>query len=74
MKPLSFLPIGQNGVVRDIIGGKGVWQRLTGMGLVRGITVRMVKNDGCGPLIVALGEGRLVLGRGIAQKVMVEEN
>lgn len=73
MKPLSFLPISQNGVVKDIIGGRGVWHRLTEMGLVRGATVRVVKNDGCGPLIVALGEGRLVLGQGIAQKVMVEE-
>ena len=73
MKPLSFLPISQSGMVTDVVGGKSVWQRLTGMGLVRGATVRIVKNDGCGPLIVALGEGRLVLGQGIAQKVMVEE-
>lgn len=73
MMPLGFLSIGHTGVVKDIIGGKNVRQRLTGMGLVRGATVNMVKNDNCGPLILALGEGRVVIGQGVAQKVMVEE-
>lgn len=73
MIPLGFLQIGQNGVVKDIAGGRSVWQRLVRMGFARGATVRMVKNDGSGPLIIALGEGRLVLGQGMAQKVMVEE-
>jgi ferrous iron transport protein A len=73
MMPLVFLQIGQNGVVKDMVGGKGIWQKLTRMGFARGATVRIVKNDGSGPLIIALGEGRLVLGQGMAQKVMVEE-
>ncbi len=73
MMPLSFLKTGQNGVVKNIVGGNGVWQKLSRMGFARGVTVRMVKNDGFGPLIIALGEGRLVLGQGMAQKVMIEE-
>ena len=73
MKPLTFLPISRDAVVRDITGGNGAYQRLSGMGLARGAVVRVVRNDGYGPLIVALGEGRLILGRGIAQKVLVEE-
>lgn len=73
MIPLGFLSIGHTGVVKDIIGGKNVRQRLTGMGLVRGAIIRMIQNDNCGPLIVALNEGRVVIGQGVAHKVMVEE-
>ena len=73
MKPLGFLSIGRSGVVRDIAGGKSVRSRLTGMGFIEGTSIHMIKNDSSGPLIVAVGEGRLVLGQGVAHKVLVEE-
>ncbi|MBM7854900.1 ferrous iron transport protein A [Desulfohalotomaculum tongense] len=73
MKPLWFLGMNRTGVVREIAGGRGVRKRLTGMGFIEGVTVRIIKNDNYGPLIVSLGEGRLVLGQGVANKIMVEE-
>ncbi|WP_084327238.1 FeoA domain-containing protein [Desulfofundulus thermocisternus] len=33
----------------------------------------MVQNNGIGPVIVALGEGRLALGRGMVQRIFVDE-
>lgn len=73
MMPLGFLSNGQCGVVANIVGGKSVLGKLTGMGLCRGTSVSMVKNDGSGPLIIALGDGRLALGRGMSQKVIIDQ-
>ena len=42
------------------------------MGMNTGSIIQMVKND-TGALIVKIGETRLVLGRGMAQKVLVTE-
>jgi len=70
--PLGFLPAGRKGLVKEIAGGRGLRKRLTDLGLTRGTVVRVVQNDR-GPLIVSLGESRIALGFGMAQKVMVEE-
>jgi ferrous iron transport protein A len=43
------------------------------MGMTKGKSLRMIQNNACGPVIVALGETRLALGRGMALKVLVEE-
>jgi len=42
------------------------------MGLLPGVILRVVTNDTCGPFIVALGDTRLALGRGMAHRIMVE--
>ncbi|HHY98210.1 MAG TPA: ferrous iron transport protein A [Firmicutes bacterium] len=70
--PLVFLPIGRGGVVKEIIGGPGLRKRLADLGFARGAVVRVIQSDR-GPLIVALGDSRVALGYGMAQKVMVEE-
>lgn len=70
--PLALLPAGEQALVKEIAGGCTLQQRLAAMGLVRGLTVRVVQNDFSGPLVVALGEGRLAIGRGMGQKILVE--
>lgn len=70
--PLGFLPVGQDAVVKDIIGGIGVRRRLTDLGFAKGVSVRILKNDR-GPLIVALGNSRVALGFGMAQKIIVKK-
>ena len=71
--PLGFLQPGRDAVVRDLNGGRSFRQRLVEMGLVCGNKVRVIKNEMGGPLIISVGEGRLVIGRGLALKIMVEE-
>ena len=73
MKPLGFLAPGEEGVIKEIAGGTGINERLRGMGMTKGKSLRMIQNNACGPVIVALGETRLALGRGMALKVLVEE-
>lgn len=72
MLPLGFLPAGREGVVKEIIGGPGLRRRLAELGFTKGMVVRVIQNER-GPLIVALGNSRVALGYGMAQKVMVEE-
>jgi ferrous iron transport protein A len=70
--PLTMLTIGRKGIIVNIAGGEGMCRRLLELGFAKGAVVEVLKND-FGPLIVALGESRMVLGFGMAQKIMVEE-
>ena len=74
--PLAFLTTGQKAVVKEIASGRNLRHRLNELGFVRGAEVQVIRNDGCGPLIVSLGNGlgngRLAIGRGATYKVMVE--
>lgn len=71
--PLRLLLAGEEGVVRAIGGGKELHVRLTALGFIPGKKVRVIQNQICGPLIVSLGAGRVALGRGVAQRVLVEK-
>jgi ferrous iron transport protein A len=73
--PLGFVPTGQRVVVREIRGGQKLQYRLRDLGLNLGATIRVVKNDGPGPLILAVKEdSRLALGRGMAHHILVDTN
>ena len=72
VRPLSFLAQGEEAVVVEIRGGKGLQRRLTSMGLTPGKKVRMVNLSLRGPAVVAVGDTRLALGRGQLHHVMVE--
>ena len=72
VRPLSFLAQGEEAVVVEIRGGKGLQRRLTSMGLTPGKNVRMVNLSLRGPAVVAVGDTRLALGRGQLHHVMVE--
>ncbi|NPV52732.1 MAG: ferrous iron transport protein A [Firmicutes bacterium] len=71
--PLSFLPTGRDATIKDVLGGFGLRRKLTELGVVRGRLIRVVQNDFAGPIIISVGDGRLALGRGMAQKIIVEE-
>lgn len=52
-------------------GGK-FERKLREMGIYKDSQIKVVKNDIPGPLIVDVKGSRLILGRGQAQKIMVE--
>ena len=52
-------------------GGK-FKKKLSEMGIYKDSQIRVIKNDIPGPLIVDVKGSRLILGRGQAQKIMVE--
>jgi len=71
MIPLVMAGPMEKVVVTEIQGGRGLTARLTDMGLTPGVEVEIVSNSGGGPVIVSIGDTRLALGRGMANKIMV---
>ena len=69
---LNSIAIGKSAEVNNFEGGKIMGKKLMEMGLNKGAVIKIIRND-AGPLIIKVGETRLVLGRGMAQKVMVKE-
>jgi Fe2+ transport system protein FeoA len=51
--------------------GRGLRGRLTAMGLVPGVEIEVVANHAGGPLVVAVDGARIVLGRGMADRILV---
>lgn len=65
---------GRNWRVCAISGGRAVQRLLAGMGIRIGKTVRLLcgGKGHPGPVLIAVGESRMALGRGMAQKILVE--
>ncbi|WP_246599313.1 FeoA family protein [Clostridium lacusfryxellense] len=70
--PLNFVGIGKFAKINSVQGGENMCKKIMEMGISTGAVIKMMKNDS-GALIVKVGETRLVLGRSMAQKVMVRE-
>jgi len=70
--PLSLAPVGEPMTIVDVRAGQRLRHRLTDLGLVPGTVVEVVQSLGHGPVILAVGESRLALGRGASHKVLVE--
>lgn len=70
--PLNAISIGRYAEVNNVEGGELMGKKLREMGINKGAVIEIVRND-AGPLIIKVGESRLALGRGMAQKVMVRE-
>ncbi len=71
LRPLSFLNPGDEAVVVEIRGGRGLQRRLSSMGLAPGKKVRVVSSSPCGPVLLAVGDTRLAMGRGQTHAVIV---
>jgi ferrous iron transport protein A len=70
-KRLSGLRTGDTVVVAGFEAGRGLRRRLLAMGLVPGESIRVVRAESSGPIIVAVKDTRVMLGRGMARKIMV---
>lgn len=71
--PLTMLRAGETGRVVEILApGHGIIRRLMSMGIMAGTELTVLNGQGGGAVIVRVGEGRFVLGRGIAHRVMVQ--
>jgi ferrous iron transport protein A len=69
---LSQLPRGASAVVRRLLGGAELAQRLAALGLTQGQPFVVLHNARGGPLLVSVRDTRIALGRGEAEKVLVE--
>ena len=71
--PLAMVAEGKTVTIKDIDCGRGLYKRLCDMGLYAGTRVKVIKNDVHGPVILKVLDSKLVIGRGQAHKIMVEE-
>ena len=70
--PLTMLSAGCSARVTVVHGGRGFNRRLASMGILPGAELLLVKGGIDGPVIVEVLGSRFILGRGMAQRVMVE--
>ncbi len=70
--PLSALAAHERGHIRFLAGGRGFVGRLVSLGFTPGALVDIVQNRGRGPLIVRVRDCCVALGRGEAEKVLVQ--
>ena len=69
--PLAMVENGRRVRLLAVKAGCELKGRLSALGLVPGVEVEMIQNLINGPVIIGLKGGRLMLGRGMAQKIVV---
>jgi ferrous iron transport protein A len=70
-RPLSTIKAGQTVTIVSIQAGRGLNSRLASMGLVRGTQITVVNNNQPGPFVISMKGSKMMLGRGMAHKIMV---
>jgi Fur family transcriptional regulator, ferric uptake regulator len=70
--PLSEAPVGERLIVARLDGGPMARARLMSMGLLMGDEIDVITNSGQGQLVIGLDYKRIVLGRGLARKLLVQ--
>lgn len=63
---------GASGKVKLINAGRTATRRLYELGFNTGAPVKIIKNDS-GPVIVSLTGNKIALGRGLAEKIILEK-
>ena len=71
IRPLSTVRTGDRVRLVRVHAGRGLNSRLASMGFVSNVEIRVVSNGHPGPFVVIIKDVKMVLGRGVAQKIMV---
>ncbi len=69
--PLAMVGAGRKVKLLALHTGRECAARLAAMGLVPGAEIEVLRNASRGPFMVSVKGSRVVLGRGVAQRVMV---
>jgi len=71
LQPLTKVGTGQVVRLVNIAAGSTLVRRLTELGLTPGVEFEVIQAQG-GPVLLAVRDARLALGRGMAHKILVE--
>ncbi len=69
--PLTMATPGVTLTLVEIASNNGLRHRLTELGLTPGVDFRVLQSEG-GPLLLAVHNSRLAIGRGMAHKILVK--
>ncbi len=71
IKPLSKVRSGEKVKLASIEAGRGLNSRLASMGLLPNVEITVVSNGHPGPFVISVKGSKMMLGRGMARKIMV---
>ena len=69
--PLSMVKVGEKVKLVSVNAGHGLKSRLTAMGLVPDVEITVASSGHSGPCVIDVMGSKIVLGRGMAHKIMV---
>lgn len=72
VRPLSSVQAGETVRLVQIDAGRGLNSRLASMGLVADTQIKVVSNSHPGPFVIVVKDAKVMLGRGMAHKIMVK--
>ena len=70
-RPLSEIRAGETVTLAGIEAGRELHSRLAAMGLVSNVEITVVSNNEPGPFVISVKNSKMMLGRGMAHKIMV---
>ncbi|MBL7215144.1 MAG: ferrous iron transport protein A [Phycisphaerae bacterium] len=68
---LDEVPAGHTVRIVRVDSGHCLNNRLASMGLLKDTEITVIRNDGAGQIIVAVKSSKIILGRGMSQKIFV---
>jgi len=72
LMPLSMVSPGQKVRLVEVNACQNLSNRLASMGLLPNVEIQVVKNTHPGPFIIKVKGSNIILGRGMANKIMVK--
>ena len=69
--PLSEIKTGQSAKVVSVDAGQGLNSRLLSIGILPNTQITVISNKHPGPFIISVKKTKMMLGRGMAHKIMV---
>jgi ferrous iron transport protein A len=74
ISPLSQFEPGCSAVILEFRGGMDFQKRVVSMGLNPGCCIEVLDKGGGGKMLIAVGDTRIALGAGMAEKIIVATN
>jgi len=71
VRPLSMVRVGETVKLVKVNAGRGLNSRLAAMGLVANTELTVLSNSHPGPFVVTVKDSKVMLGRGMAHKILV---
>lgn len=69
--PLAMASSGRKVRLVSVNGGRSMCSHLAALGLIPGVEVEIKRKSPGGPFVLGIKGGQLVIGRGMAQKILV---
>ncbi len=70
-KTLSQIQDGKYVEILGVEGGRSLRSQLAAMGILPNTRVLVIRNGGAGPFVISVKNCRMVVGRGVADKIKV---